>query len=366
MTQRCFHYSFQMPNPWTNSELVEWERRLQEDFSRSTVAEFFSGLPEETHPKFYPQIKILFNINKIELRNKTVKQLFEDGTPTTEYEASIDRIRFAAFYFLAMKSRRKNNIRDFAKWVDIGNDEYQDRDMYKYLESVLHRKRKEYPEAIDKCRPIVKNHPENWPMAVGLAHNIVYGIEKGLVRSTKHETLAQEAIESIEAAITEKPEYGKPYLIKARALAINGRFEEALDEVDRSIHLEDSKKEDYAERIADRYFHRMRIEVEQQKYELDRATGEVQERINNIQSRFVQLLGFFAAILAVVFTSTQIAVSLQPTAAVGLILVLMGGLICGFASMSLLLPGNLDITRVVSVIVLGVIGVTGGIYLVVW
>lgn len=181
----------------------------------------------------------------------------------------------------------------------------------------------------------------------------------------RRQALAEEVIDKIDPVIQARPEYGKSYLIRGRALAVVNRFGEAIDDINRAIELEDSSKEDYAERIADRYFHKMRIEVAQQQYELTEKTETVTRRIENIQSRFVQLLGFFAAILAVVFTSTQIAVSLEPAAAVGLILVLSGGLIAGFGSLVLLLPGDINMRRVVIVLAMGIIGIVSGAALVI-
>ena len=349
-----------MSEPWTDAELEAWEQRLQDSLTRENVEAFFSGLPDETHSEYYPQIRILFNLTATEQRNEIMTAIFDDDDLLLERDASVSDVRFAALYFLANAARRKNNIEEFSTWVDRGRPEYQHKLQFQYLESILHRERDEYPHAIHKCRPVFNEHPDNWPIAVGFAHNIVHGVEAGLVDESQTKELAQEAIDTIETVIRTKPAYGKSYLIKARALAALDRFEEALDAVDRAIELEDSKKEDYAERIADRYFHRVRIEVLQQKHDLEEKTRAVDNEVSNVQSRFVQLLGFFAAILAVVFTSTQIAVSLQATEAIALVIVLTGGLLSSFASLSLLLPGTLDLRRVIVVIGLGFAMMAGG------
>jgi len=353
-----------MPEPWTDRELEQWNQCWNEELTRENIEEFLIGLPDETNPDYYPQIKELFNIEDTEIRNEIVNNIYQSDELKIQTDGHVDDVRFAAFYFLANHARRKSNTEDFLAWIERGRQDFQNRPLYQYMESILYREQNKYPHAINKCRPVFNEYSDNWPIAVGFAHNIIHGIEEELVGANQKKELAQEALNTIKMAIQSKPDYGKSYLIKARALAVLGRFEEALDEVDRAIEKEDSKKEDYAERIADRYFHRVRIEVSQQKHQLERQTREVEDRMDNMQSRFVQLLGFFAAILAVVFTSTQIAVSLGAQEAVGVVIVLTGGLISGFASLSLLLPGNLDMYRVITVIGFGLAGIAGGVYLV--
>lgn len=353
-----------MSSQWTEEELAEWHTELEEDLSREQIESFLDGLPDATEPEYYPQLRTLFSLEETSSRNKIMRDILESDHTEADTTRELDDIRFAAFYFLANYYRRKSDPDDLSRLLSEW-DEFRHRTMYKYQESILHRERNEYPEAIDKCRPIVDEFPDNYPVAGGFAHNIIHGIEEGLVRDTEKQALAEEVIDKIDPVIQARPEYGKSYLIRGRALAVVNRFGEAIDDVNRAIEFEDSSKEDYAERIADRYFHKMRIEVAQQQYELTKKTETVTRRIDNIQSRFVQLLGFFAAILAVVFTSTQIAVSLEPAAAVGLILVLSGGLITGFGNLILLLPGDINMRRVVIVIAMGIIGIVSGAALVI-
>lgn len=355
-----------MSNPYTSSELERWEQQLNNDLSRENIEDFLYGLPKSTDPKYYPQMKTLFRIENPTGRQTIIEEIISASQPKIDVSNSSDfeDIRFAAFFFLLNYYRRRSEINDFAILLDEYKNEFGERPLYRYEESIVHREHNEYPDAIDKCRTVITENPDCWPLLIGYSHNIVHGIEKGLVGKANREKLAGEAVEKIRKVLTEDPKNSKAHLIKARALSINNRFEEALEEVDRAIEWENSDAEDYTKRIADCYFYKVRIEIARETDKLEQKSRQVEERVDNIQTRFIQFIGFFAAILAVVFTSTRIAISLSPDAAVRVILVLTSGLIIAFASLSILLPGELDISRVIFVLSLGVAGMISGIYII--
>lgn len=359
--------------PLSDTELTEWANTLNGDLTRANVERFLAELPDEEHPDYYTQLKTLFKVENINSRQQIVEAIFSDETLLIETDRSVDSVRFSCLYFLASFHRRKDNLGQFELWLERGREEFGDRLLYRYQESLLCRERNEYPEAIDKCRPIIAELPDNYPLVHGFAHNIVHGIERGFVAEENEQDLAVEAIEKLDPVLERVPENGKVHSTMARALAVDEQFDDALRELDKAIEYEDSAQTDYAERISHYYFHRTRVQLERYRREIrtdiEEAKSEVNDsvesaerKVDNIQSRLIQFIGFFTGLLAIVFTSTEIALSLSPDAAARIILVMISGLICAFASLGLLLPGASEGRRFEAVLAMGVVGLLGGIF----
>lgn len=359
--------------PLTEEELDGWAATLNDELTRENVERFLTELSVETHPDYYMQLKTLFRVDTTNRRQRIVEEIFSDDRLQIETERSVQDIRFSCLYFLVSFHRRKNNLGQFELWLERGRDEFGERLLYKYQEAILCREQNKYPQAIDKCRPIIEKLPDNYPLVHGFAHNIVHGIEQGFVDEADRRELAAEAIERLEPVLKIVPENGKVHSTLARALAINGLFDEAIQELEKAIEYEDSDQSDYAERVSNYHFHKIRIQlddyqqsirkdVEAARSEVDSTVEKAEERVDNLQARLIEFMGFFAGLLAIVFTSTEIALSLSPDAAAQIILVMTSGLICAFASLGILLPRKGDDQRIEAVLAMGVVGLFVGIY----
>lgn len=356
----------------SDAQLDEWANTLNEDLTIENVERFLSNLPHENHPDYYTHLKTLFKVDNVGKRQVFVESIFSNDTLHIDTDRSTDDVRFSSLYFLVSYHRRKDNLGQFESWLENGREEFEDRLLFQYQESILSRERNEYPEAIDKCRPIIAELPDNYPLVHGFAHNIVHGIEQNLVQEEDEQELAAEAIEKLDPVLERIPEHGKVHATLARALAIDGQFDRAIRELDKAIENEDSAQTDYAERISHYYFHKTRIQlaqhqqevrkdVEEAKSEVQDSVEEAEQKVDNIQGQLIQFIGFFTGLLAIVFTSTEIALSLPPDAAARIILIMISGLICAFASLGLLLPVSHGGRRFEGVLAMGVAGLFIGI-----
>ena len=98
---------------------------------------------------------------------------------------------------------------------------------------------------------------------------------------------------------------------------------------------------------------------------LDSDTEHVKDQIQGALQQTFQFISFFAAILAVVLTSVQIAASVPSLqTATLLILTLIGGLMVAFSGFSLLFRDHFDrgyVFRLIIVVIVGIVIVLGGL-----
>lgn len=348
---------------------------LDEELTRENVERFLAALPDETHPEYYNELKLLFQVNRTDRLLSIVEAIVEDDRLRSDVDRAAEAVRFSALYFVVSYHRRKDNTGQFELWMEKTRDEFEHLLLYRYQEAILHREKNEYPAAIEQIRPVIDELPENYPLVHGFAHNIVHGIERGLVDERRERELAREAVERLRPALDALSDNGKIYSTMGRALALDGRYDEALDHLQRAIENEDSEQTDYAERVTRYRFHQMRIqldqyqqtmqgEVEDAKRDIEATVEDAQEEVGDLRSQVVQFIGFFAGILAVAVTSTNIAISLSPDSAARLIVVMISGLVCAFASLGLLLPVDRTDSDVVGALALGVVGLLFGLYVV--
>ena len=151
-----------------------------------------------------------------------------------------------------------------------------------------------------------------------------------------------------------------------------GDYEGAKRDLQTAIEKEDPGQDGYGERVG-RYRHILsRIEMMEVKDEIDSKVAEAKASIeetrtraetsvDELQARVIQFLGFFAALLAVVLVSTEIASSFPPTEAMRLLLLVFGGMLSSFAGLGLLLPIERTTRRSLAVLALGAALVAGAI-----
>jgi tetratricopeptide (TPR) repeat protein len=362
-------------DPLHKDQLDEWVSSLNKDLSRGTVEEFLLELPNETNPEYYNQLRYLFQIRDVSRLLKILEEILESPSKVADSSRPVSVVQFGALYFIVSYHRRKDNTGIFNYWMDRMEDLFSDLLMYKYQRAILYREQNRFPDAIDNARRVTKQLPTNYPIAHGFAHNIVHAIEEGFVDSLEREQLAKEAIEALEPALEALPDDGKIYATMGRAQAAAGNYEAALDFLKTSIKKEDSKQNDYGERVALYRFHQMQImldqyqegmsdQVSEAQADIQRSVESAEEKVDTIHSRVLEFIGFFAGLLAIAVTSTEIATSLDPTAALRLIIVMVSGLICAFASLGLLLPIQRNRNHVLAAIGLGIAGLVFGLYFV--
>ena len=151
--------------------------------------------------------------------------------------------------------------------------------------------------------------------------------------------LLEKGLTTIEKALKEK--YPKFYCTKARLLSLKGEHSEALKNIEIAISKEDSSKTDYSIRISNYFYYRFMIQERRQMDELMKESIALSSEIKTfgndirtIQAKNIEILTFFAGIITFTIGGLNIAATISdsyPVKAAGLIIVLMGALLCVFS-----------------------------------
>ena len=182
------------------------------------------------------------------------------------------------------------------------------------------------------------------------------------------------AIVIIDKVISNNSDYAKYYCTKGRLLAIKKRYQEAIQNITKAIAIEESTRSDYTLRV-----NQYQIHLQQAKnlQALDRTEMQLNEKIHKFEEiieqqskdslvKNMEYLGLFAGIISFTIGSIGIAGSVAEqsiAAAAGLIIVLLGALLCVFAGFGVILHGfNRKAYRNLIVFIMGAIIVLGGVY----
>ncbi len=196
----------------------------------------------------------------------------------------------------------------------------------------------------------------------------------------------EEAKTSAIKAIAQEENYAKFYCTCGRIQALRGEIEEAIKNVNLAIVLENNTRTDYSIRIGQyssyyqqfRAQQKLRIQEEamaSQMHEM-RLTMEAQEK--ETMAKNMEFLGLFSGIVSFTIGSLTITGAIAEQSikhAAGLIVVLLGALMCVFAAFGMILHGfhavkrdkntqklkNSFMCRHLVVFVLGLLIVAGGI-----
>jgi len=183
------------------------------------------------------------------------------------------------------------------------------------------------------------------------------------------------AVNDIDSVITEDSKYAKYYCTKGRLLAVNKMYDQAIYSITKAIDYEDSKRTDYTLRINQ---YQMYLQQAKNLKSLEKTEETLNKKIQEFEDlieqqskesliKNMEYLGLFAGIISFTIGSISISSSMASQsliAAAGLIIVLLGALLCVFAGFGVILHGfNKKSGRNLFVFAMGALIVLGGVYL---
>lgn len=151
------------------------------------------------------------------------------------------------------------------------------------------------------------------------------------------------------------------YLIESELREQEDRLEEFYSEASRRVEDANSSLEDLENEIQSKgeQIDRIRSNTESKYEEIE---SRLEDSFRTYQTRTLQSLGFFAAILAIIIATVDIAAGFSFLPAVGLLLVLVGGILVSFGSLSAMFGGEMaDRRTTAGVVALGMVLVAAGI-----
>ena len=186
-------------------------------------------------------------------------------------------------------------------------------------------------------------------------------------------SLLEEALEVIEIVHRKDPIYAKFYCTHGRLLAVAGKFEDALYNLNIAIDKEDSSKADYPIRVSKytSYIHQIRAQQQaesnrqfadkqlenavqileeqaesartQNDEQLTLLAKDIEEKNKDSTTKSMEFLGLFSGIVSFTIGTISISTEIDKFSAkyiAGLIVVLMGALMAVFAGFGIILHGT--------------------------
>lgn len=198
--------------------------------------------------------------------------------------------------------------------------------------------------------------------------------------SLDSDQLLELATDQASQAIEQDDTNPENYYVKAAIHTERDQFDCAKTAIEESINLAyDQELEAVRYKNLRTEIHQAadRAEIQTEVEEAQSTIGDLEERYNKLsdqlesatdtyRTQVLQFLGFFAAIITVVITTTQVAINLSFPESAGLILVLIGGLLIAFDGFSILiLPSskidNQFLLYAGVVLIVGIVTVVAGL-----
>lgn len=262
-----------------------------------------------------------------------------------------DKVKFGAFFTLLVKYRKQKDYSKSEELVKKYKSQYIEKPLFLYQLSAIHKHKMTLSDARlsiqyarDAITAIEKTQKKYPGFYQNFADAVVLALENKLINNSK---LIDEGIENINIAITINPEYAKYYYTLGRLQILEKEFSEAKKNIVLAIDREDSTKKDYAIRISDYQDALMKCSiaqtmdsVEQSIFSIQESKKKLEDEFGRVRNSVIEFIGFFAAIIALVITSTHIAVNLALIDSIRLIGFLVGGIIIAIGCLRVILDFN--------------------------
>lgn len=328
------------------------------------IRQYFMDLPDEREREYEKQI--------VNLVMDTERRDFEPALTqllTDEDEA----VAFAAFCALSEAHRRNKNYSAQQKLIEKYGHRFESHAFLNHIKllcEVVDFDYRKHEETLTLARKNAENMPRNagaWHMFADLVATAYEDAEFALADPPAAHWL-QEGLEAVNHALILDELYAKFYCTKGRLLAQQGDFDAAAAFIREAVDLEDSNKSDYAIRINgylnylrqiqtkkqylhmnENITHSMGVKMDEYDAKLKRQQelvqaqmDEVKGELDNSMAKSMEFVGLFAGIISFTIGSISISASMAERSfvgAAGLIIVLMGALLCVFAGFGVVLYG---------------------------
>lgn len=270
-------------------------------------------------------------------------------------------IRYAALYVESVYLRRSSKLKQLDTVFDRYGAQFRHHPTYMLIYLTFLEAsglQGNYLTAITDARVLCEGHPEDPGMQHVYARVVLTALER-YGKANIGDELIRDAVVAAQRAIDEQRTYAKFYDTKARLLVWLGRWDEALEAIDKAIDFEDQGRATYVVIVSQYQYTKTKILLAMKEQEIDErmtrtleegqgrmrksleeAEGRMDaglERVESGTSSTMETLGFFAGIISFVLGGIDLASNYPFEEAARLIMVLMGSLLVAFAGFSYLL-----------------------------
>lgn len=326
------------------------------------IKEFVSQLPDDKTSDFSTQITDFvvesISSNKgVELENiinEQLKGLNQDSDK-----------RFAYFYILVVYYRRMKSNSKLGELITSFEKDYSKRPLFLFSKSSfeLNKNTKQSCEMAlmlaEECIEIIKNKGNDYDSEYLGFYNhystiIVRYLEKKYEIDRSKIELAKDYIWKCIKNKKDNPTY---YVTLARLELNDYQYDSATTHVQYAIDIENDigRISEYNDLLVKIEYQQTIQDLEEKSNQISQLVIQNQKLIEENKINILEYLGFFSGVMAFLITSANIAVS-NPDLAYKLILMMLGALLIGFSSFTMLIQkDNYKIWRIVTTVCIGIL-----------
>lgn len=315
--------------------------------SRGITAQLAS-FPEEHTREFEEAAVNLANSPESDLET-TLRTALSDPKRT-------ETQRYAAFFTLATILRRRGHFSVLLELLDEQQSSFGHFGTFHHMKAMALTGRAEphdLPLAIassDRARDLLPGHP-------GVLHSYatlkIAELESRIPMSTvitevEDMATAEEIDGILSAVLLERPHYAKFHASLARLESLRGKHQDAQRFLSRAMELEDPASKDFNLRmvsynqILSRIVMRESLstvasETQAATIAAHQAHESVKSFVDQMQTRYLELLGIFSAIIGIVLTGVQVAAGMDFADGARLMLMVTGSILIVFSAITAVL-----------------------------
>jgi len=299
--------------------------------------------------------------------------------------SAVTKEDFIAYCILVNYQRRMKNYEDEEKYIQAyrhifapGHPFFDHMDLLSKMDNLEVYAAKDVLELAERsCRQLSQNNGavHAYCEVIALLHENNSGrIGIGDVPQDVLGAHLDKALAAMDDILWKEHNYAKYYCTRGRLLAVKKRYPEAIQNITKAIAIEDSSRRDYTLRVNQYQIH---LQQAKNMQVLDRTEEKLNQKIQEFEDliekqskesliKNMEYLGLFAGIISFTIGSIGISTSVASqslAAAAGLIIVLLGALLCVFAGFGFILHGmNRKAIRNLVVFIMGAVIAVGGVY----
>lgn len=327
-----------------------------------------------------PETKYIIGLRETIFDNNS-KYTLEDYKNILENSNNDPILRFSAFYCLFLDYRRFEKRYDLMSLVEkyLTNDLTKKRQIsylvyivqsqYRKTRYLVNSDREDYKKALEYAEKAIGEYCSNRTDDIGCYNNYADIVldsirEKGIIEKMDISTAMRHVNTAINIRENERnlPPYANYYCSKARLFLYQKNYPEANNMINLAISYEKTDRRDSMARLSN--YHNVQLEIktkeilnelETQVVNVKDEYTEVHRKMDQQQVRYIEILGFFSAIIALIMGAISISLSTKDfRAASASIMVLSGGLILGYTVLKILFSDHSRIGKVVFSILIAV------------
>ena len=314
----------------------------------SGISERLASFPEEHTREFEEAAVNLANSTEDDVE-PTLRGFLAD-TQWSENQ------RYAAFFTLATILRRRGHYSSLLSLLDEHASSFEHFGTFHHMKAMALTGRAEphdLPLALassDRARDLLPSHP-------GVLHSHatlrITELESripmsSVISESADQAIAEEVDGILSAVLLERPHYAKFHASLARLESLRGNHQDAQRFLSRAMELEDPASKDFNLRmvsynqILSRIVMReslstVALETKEAAITAQQAQESVKSFVDQMQTRYLELLGIFAAIIGIVLTGVQVAAGMDFADGARLMLMVTGSILIVFSAITAVL-----------------------------